>query len=259
MADGEDPNVGQDPASGSESAEQELARLKSENQKLRQDFSRVSKLNSEATPYMRALYDLGQTEEGKGIIKKLMTGELLTKREEKKVAASEERAGESITKADLDEFKRTLLQDVETTLHVSAEVREDRKSIDAWAAKEFPGYDTLRDSVGWKRQLSLLVDELDLGVKNGLYTVPAKYKDDVVRWGIARLYASVKADNPELGEKTKEKKTSEQKEAEKIAASSVGAGSSGKTDELPAEHREEILAIRRATSPAVFGKSYSRS
>lgn len=264
MAELADPS-GTPPAGGT-SGEHESEAFRAENLRLKQELAHLKGLNAKAAPVVTAVMRLAQSgDEGKVIVEKLLRGEPLTPSQER--AAAEEAKG-YLTREELmqvldGELTPKIAEAIEERLYIADSAKESRKELDSWASKEHGElYDSLKSSTPFKRKLLKNHEELEDGVNRGLYEIPSKYKGDdvdrVFKWAIDQTLAQVKADNPNLGKKTKVEKTPQEREAEKISVSTRGSGSSGETNEIPEELREEIASIRRIGTRSTIGKSWGR-
>lgn len=248
--------AGTDRTSGAGDGE-EVARLRADNTRLRQQIAENEKLSARAVPLVRLAQTLIGAEGGKEIVEKLERGEPLTAKETKQVAQAEKTAANEddkpLTKKEAQALFGGMLEEAVgrfgDTVAANQKASENIAELDKWAEKELEGYKHLKRDP----QFHHLVRTVEEQVREQLLEVPED--EDVWRFITRTAHRMAHALHNE------KKKPAKRTEEERVAdALNAGGGPSstahrGSEEDLPEQTKRTIESIRKIGTGTI-GRSF---
>lgn len=255
--------TGTQGTSGQAGEGEEVARLRSDNTKLRMQLAENEKISAKAVPLVRLAQSLLRADGGKEIVEKLEKGEPLTKKEEKVVQQAQQQegtvGGDAEKPLTLTEAKelfggmfREAVDQFGQTVAAERKAAENVAHLDEWAEKELEGYKFLKHDP----QFQHLVETVRVQISENLLEVP-KEEEDVWRFIVKTAHRMAAALHNEGGKK-KAGKDEKTRVAEALKAGGAGPSSATQTGEsdLPKELQEKLDSIRRIGTGTI-GRSFA--
>lgn len=232
----------------------EVARLQSENTKLRQNLAKTEELSSRAVPLVRIAQALINAPGGKEIVEKLERGESLTKKEAAQAAAATSVvADKPLTKKEATELFEGMLEKAVggfgQTVAAERKAADSMKELDDRATKELEGYQNAKQDPQFQGWVGSVLDQ----VKEGTMVLP-KGEDNLWWFAVKTAHKVFHSLAPES--------TKKKGETDRVAEILAGGGSkpsstgSVKSD-VPEELKAEIERIRGYGSRTLAGKSFA--
>jgi hypothetical protein len=223
---------------------------RAENTRLRQELSKVRDLNRQAIPFVNLAIALKQAPGGADIIAKLERGEALTAKQEATVTkvteAESERTGVSVEA--LEKLLDSKLFTFEQRLQEGERAKEALKDLYSRADKELPGLREVLQTPEGKRRLNVILGM----ISQQAIDVPDD-EPDPYWWSFKEVYATLRAENPDIGKTKKAAKTEAERRGAIVKASPKSAGAP-EEEQLPEDQAFARRPIRRSGIGG-YGKS----
>jgi hypothetical protein len=224
----------------------EVAKLRADNTRLRQEVAKNESLNTRALPLVRLGKALLEAEGGQEIVDKLNKGEPLTSKEEKTVQQAQDKVDPNVTPLSKGEatemFKGLLEEAVEKmgqTVAAERKAADNLAELEARGEKELEGFVHLKKDPQYQRQVNDIIDQ----IRDGTIEVPKEH-DNV--WWFA-MDTAHKVIHALRGTPVKVTKGEKERVAEVIAAGGAGPSSSNtpsKESDIPEGMEDVIGKIR---------------
>ncbi len=265
MADEPTPDAGtlnQEPGAGGTSGGAgdvgEVAKLRADNTRLRQEAAANENLNTRALPLVRLGKALLEAKGGQEIVEKLNKGEPLTLVEEKAVQQAQDKVDPTaapLSKGEASEMFQGLLD--EAVAKMGQTVAAERKAADnlaeleAKGEKELEGFVHLKKDPQYQRQVNDILEQ----IKDGTLEVPKEH-DNVWWFAMDTAYKVIHAMR---GKPVKATKGEKERVAEVIAAGGAGPSSTttpSKESDIPEGMEDVIGKIRGYGNRTIAGDSF---
>ena len=232
---------------------EEVAKLRADNTRLRQDLARVQKAATAALPLAQIADKLIRAPGGKEIVGKLERGEALTATEAKKVegvVATEAPLTKAEIQATVKELLKEAVGEIGETVASERRAAKSIEELEAKGLKELEGFEHMKQDPQFQRFTNEVLEQ----IKDGTIELPKEEKD--VWWfAVKTAHKLMQA----MHGAPKKGKTETERVAEVIAAGGTRPSSATARagEEIPEELKERIEKIRQIGTRSISGKSFS--